>query len=155
MSEELQRAPQPALTRRSMGRWVWITAGIVALGGQLAWMLHLLLRGTAQEPPRGPIAVGAEGDFAVGSVTHFRKERFLLARQPDGFLALSQDCTHNRCPVSYLPERQIIYCACHGAQFSTAGAVLGGPATRPLERFATEVREGQVWVDPSRRLPVS
>ena len=43
---------------------------------------------------------------------------------PTGVLALSDDCTHQKCTVDYLPERQLIFCPCHGAQFSTTGESL-------------------------------
>ena len=47
--------------------------------------------------------------------------------------------THLKCTVDYLPERQVIFCPCHSAQFSTTGAVLAGPA-RVHDRFAVSCR---------------
>lgn len=95
--------------------------------------------------------MGPLEQFPVGSVTHFRKERFLLVREPTGVLALSNECTHQKCTVDYVPERQVIFCPCHGAQFSVTGAVLAGPAPRPLERFATTLQDGHVVVDTTQR----
>jgi Rieske Fe-S protein len=66
-------------------------------------------------------------------------------------LALSDECTHQKCTVDYLPERHVIFCPCHGAQFSVTGAVLAGPAPRPLERFATALQDGRVIVDTAHR----
>jgi cytochrome b6-f complex iron-sulfur subunit len=84
-------------------------------------------------------------------VTHFRQGRFLLVRQPTGVLALSNECTHQKCTVDYLPEHRVIFCPCHGAQFSVTGAVLAGPAPRPLERFTTTLQDGHVIVDTRHR----
>jgi cytochrome b6-f complex iron-sulfur subunit len=75
----------------------------------------------------------------------------LLVRQATGVLALSDECTHQKCTVDYFPERDVIFCPCHGAQFSVTGAVLAGPAPHPLERFATALQDGHVVVDTTHR----
>jgi nitrite reductase/ring-hydroxylating ferredoxin subunit len=141
------------LHRRVVVRLAWIIGALVFFGGQL-WIILKLFFGAKSSPyAPGPVQVGRADQFAIGSVTHFWKERFLLVRQPTGFLALSHLCTHSVCNVDYLPEQRVIYCPCHGARFSLTGEVLMGPATRPLDRFAATVRNGQVVVDTSRRLP--
>ena len=81
-----------------------------------------------------------------------RKERFVLVHHPTGFIALVLECTHQKCPVRYLPDRGVVFCACHGSQFSTTGEVLAGPAARPLDRFPTAIQDEHVVVDTSRVL---
>jgi Rieske Fe-S protein len=154
---------QDALTRRRLVRLGWITAVLVVVGGQLWLLLKLFFAPLAPgEGPSGPaptqsrqgrgqFTLGPLEQFPVGSVTHFRPGRFLLVRQPTGVLALSDECTHQKCTVDYLPERDVIACPCHGAQFSVTGAVLAGPAPRPLDRFATTVQDGRVVVDTTHR----
>ena len=149
---ELQADARALLTRRRLVRLGWITAVLVAVGGQLWILLKLFVAPTTPGEGRGPFPVGPLDKFPVGSVTHFRKERCIVVHHPTGVLALSNECTHQKCTVDYLPERQVIVCPCHGAQFSTTGAVLAGPALRPLERFATTVQDGQVMVDTTQRL---
>ena len=148
-----QEHSRTRVTRRRLVRLGWFTAGLVVLGGQLGLLLKLFFTPTTSEWPKGQIVVGPIERFSVGSGTHFRKSGFLLIRRSTGFLALSQECTHQRCNVNFLPERNMIYCPCHGAQFSLTGAVLSGPAPRPLDRFAVTIRDGQVHVDTSRTLP--
>jgi Rieske Fe-S protein len=62
---------------------------------------------------------------------------FLVARTAqDAFTALTATCTHQGCTVSGFQNATYV-CPCHGSQFSTAGAVLQGPATRALQAFPT------------------
>jgi Rieske Fe-S protein len=42
-------------------------------------------------------------------------------------------CTHGACDVA--PKGEQLECPCHGSVFASDGAVLRGPATRPLARF--------------------
>lgn len=147
-----QESSQASITRRRLIRLGWIAAALVIVGGQLWFLLKLFFTPTKSGGSKGQFVVGPVERFPVGSVRHFWKERFLLVRRPTGFLALSQECTHQTCNVDYLPERKVIFCPCHAAEFSLTGAVLAGPAPRPLDRFATTIRDGQVVVDTSRRL---
>jgi Rieske Fe-S protein len=133
----------------------WFGAGLAFFGVQIAWLTKLFLATPASVPPGGLVTAGAVNNFPLGSVTPFRKEHFVLTHDVSGFLALSTVCTHQKCPVNYLPAQQIIFCACHNSRFSPTGAVLSGPASRPLARFVTMVQNGQVVVDTSRLLHVS
>ncbi|MBA3328777.1 MAG: FAD-dependent oxidoreductase [Solirubrobacterales bacterium] len=48
--------------------------------------------------------------------------------------AVSLRCTHLGCLVRFNAAERTWDCPCHGSRFDTDGAVLEGPATRPLER---------------------
>lgn len=52
----------------------------------------------------------------------------------DTFVALSAICTHQGCVVGYNSTAGNVQCGCHGSVFSTAGAVLNGPASTPLAK---------------------
>jgi cytochrome b6-f complex iron-sulfur subunit len=139
------------VSRRRMIQLGWIGGGLAFLGGQFWVLLKLFFRADAPPSLGEDIVVGAAEQFAVGSVIHFWKERFLLVHHPTGFLALSHDCTHSQCQVDFLPEHGVIACPCHGSQFSVTGAVLTGPAIRPLERYTVSHHDGQVVVHTSLR----
>jgi glycine/D-amino acid oxidase-like deaminating enzyme/nitrite reductase/ring-hydroxylating ferredoxin subunit len=78
--------------------------------------------------PRGEGAiVDADGD-TVGAY-----------RDPDGFLhAVSVTCTHLGCTVHWNSAEMSWDCPCHGSRFDTDGAVLNGPAVRPLEQYEVD-----------------
>jgi cytochrome b6-f complex iron-sulfur subunit len=141
------------VSRRRLLRLGWIGALVVFVGGQL-WLLGRLFFGTtAPREVTKQVVAGPIERFPPGSVTQFWKEGFVLIHSPAGFMALSQQCTHNRCNVHYLPEQHLLHCPCHGAQFSLSGSVLSGPATRALDRFSTRVQEQRVVVDTTRPEP--
>jgi nitrite reductase/ring-hydroxylating ferredoxin subunit len=48
--------------------------------------------------------------------------------------AVSPTCTHMGCLVSFNGAEKAWECPCHGSRFDLDGAVLQGPATRPLRR---------------------
>jgi cytochrome b6-f complex iron-sulfur subunit len=60
-----------------------------------------------------------------------------------GPVAFSAICTHMGCQVA--PAGNQLACPCHGSHFDAlTGAVLQGPATKPLPSVAVHVENGQV-----------
>jgi len=69
-----------------------------------------------------------------GAVVRVNGERCAVHRDPDGNLqAVSATCTHLGCVVHFNDAEPGWECPCHGSRFGTDGAVLHGPANRPLE----------------------
>ena len=66
----------------------------------------------------------------------------------DSFVAISTRCMHLGCPVRYIDAAKRFVCPCHGGVYNFEGGVDGGPPVRPLDRFYTRVRNGQVEVGP-------
>ncbi len=64
------------------------------------------------------------------------------------FIAISTRCAHLGCPVKFVSVAGNFICPCHGGVYDFEGKVLGGPPVRPLDRFQTRVRDGQVQVGP-------
>lgn len=63
--------------------------------------------------------------------------------EPERFVALLTRCTHRGCQVD--PQGARLVCPCHGSEYDLDGAVLEGPAERPLRAFPA-VREGDLVV---------
>jgi cytochrome b6-f complex iron-sulfur subunit len=88
----------------------------------------------------------ASGLTAVGSAAMVQTAlgTFLVAHTAqDSFAALNATCTHEACTVTGYENTQYV-CPCHGSQFTTAGAVLSGPAPRSLQQYATQFANGVV-----------
>ena len=67
------------------------------------------------------------------------KRRVSVARVRGKLYAFDDLCLHEACPLSAgLLTGTTLKCQCHGSQI-TSGAVLHGPATKPLATY--EVRE--------------
>ncbi len=64
------------------------------------------------------------------------------------FIAITTRCMHLGCPVRYTDASKKFICPCHGGVYDFEGKVDGGPPVRPLDRFYTRVRNGQVEVGP-------
>lgn len=63
----------------------------------------------------------------------------IIRTSQSNFAALSRICTHQGCTVSYNSSAKKMICPCHGAQFSTSGSVLQGPATRALTTYPVTI----------------
>jgi len=123
-------------------------------------VLELELHGPAafEFPPagRGKVVAGRVEDFAIGSVTRIPEGQFFLVRLQDGFLALSQVCTHMQFAVTYQPEHYRFYCPRHRRKFTRTGKYLprfGLDDTPPLRVYAIELVDGQVVVDTDVSIP--
>jgi Rieske Fe-S protein len=74
------------------------------------------------------------------------KSDVVLVRDSAGAVhAFSATCTHQGCQVDSVRDNQI-GCPCHGSVFdATTGAVVSGPAGRPLPKVSVVVREDEVF----------
>ncbi|HET8684392.1 MAG TPA: FAD-dependent oxidoreductase [Micromonosporaceae bacterium] len=69
-----------------------------------------------------------------GAVVRHHGQRYAVHRDDRGQLhAVSATCTHLGCVVAFNDAERTWDCPCHGSRFSPDGAVLHGPATKPLE----------------------
>ena len=69
----------------------------------------------------------------------------VLTRTDSGITALRVNCTHAGFPVERVGK--ILECEWHGSQFEPAtGAVVAGPATRPLVRYDASEASGGIYV---------
>ncbi|HNC93462.1 MAG TPA: Rieske 2Fe-2S domain-containing protein, partial [Solirubrobacterales bacterium] len=68
--------------------------------------------------------------------------------EPNDVIAVSTRCAHLGCPVRFVQAAQNFICPCHGGVYDFEGKRIGGPPVRPLDRFQTRVRGGQVELGP-------
>ena len=64
------------------------------------------------------------------------------------FVAISTRCMHLGCPVRFVAAAGRFICPCHGGVYNFRGEVDGGPPVRPLDRFYTRTRNGQLEIGP-------
>jgi Rieske Fe-S protein len=70
----------------------------------------------------------------------------VLTRGSNGTVhGFSAVCTHQGCTVTSI-RNGVIGCPCHGSRFDAqTGAVLAGPAPRPLPPIQVVVRAGEIY----------
>jgi glycine/D-amino acid oxidase-like deaminating enzyme/nitrite reductase/ring-hydroxylating ferredoxin subunit len=88
-----------------------------------------------------------------GQVVEYKGEKLAVYREPSGALrALSAVCTHLGCQVTWNNAEQSWDCPCHGSRYAPDGAVVNGPAVRPLERrdLATLLTDEHARADQER-----
>ena len=61
------------------------------------------------------------------------------------YRAFSMLCTHKGCDVK--PAGAILVCPCHGAEFSSEGKVLKGPATESLKEYRTYKEKQNIFIE--------
>ena len=99
-------------------------------------------------------AVGRDDAIPDGFVVPFylsdRKLRIAVARAGGQLYAFDDLCTcpGASCPLSGgLLTGTTIMCHCHGSEFDvTTGAVVPGPATRPLSVYEVQVADGSLRI---------
>lgn len=106
----------------------------------------------SSRPPSASPGTATAGDrlatvaeIPVGAGRVFEAERVVLVRPAeDEILAYSSVCTHAACMLTVL-SAQRLRCPCHRSLFDTAdGAVLSGPAPRPLPAREIVVEDGEI-----------
>jgi cytochrome b6-f complex iron-sulfur subunit len=76
-------------------------------------------------------ALAAEGGYVYSNGV-------IVARASGGgYIAVSQQCTHQGANVVYRLSTNDFYCGAHGSKFSATGAVTQGPAGSPLGSYKT------------------
>jgi cytochrome b6-f complex iron-sulfur subunit len=106
-------------------------SGLLALAGILRYFDYQSWPATPTEFDLGP----AES-YAPGSRTPLPQAQAILLRTPAGFLALSSVCPHLGCTVDARLDG--FACRCHNSRFDPQGALLKGPATRPMQTLRVE-----------------
>jgi menaquinol-cytochrome c reductase iron-sulfur subunit len=68
-----------------------------------------------------------------------------VVKLPDSqVVAFGPQCTHLGCAYHWDDNRSKFLCPCHNSIFAIDGAVVSGPAPRPLDRYDTKVAGGKL-----------
>jgi Rieske Fe-S protein len=107
--------------------------------------------GSASAAASGGSAAGAlatTSEISVGGGMIF-PAKLVVVTQPTAneFKAFSAVCTHMGCTVSTI-SNGTIDCPCHGSQYSiSTGAVVGGPAPKPLPAKQIKVTGDSIFLE--------
>jgi cytochrome b6-f complex iron-sulfur subunit len=71
----------------------------------------------------------------------------LIHHADDSWSAFNAKCTHLGCTVKFEPEKNRIYCECHGGMYDPkSGTNTGGPPPKPLLKYNVKLTEAGVVV---------
>jgi nitrite reductase/ring-hydroxylating ferredoxin subunit len=89
--------------------------------------------------PMNAALTSVDGSLIVSSPT----DRIIVIRSSTTVLqAVSDICTHAECAVRYDRVNKVFSCPCHGSKYALSGAVIQGPAFRPLLKYQTQFDPG-------------
>jgi len=156
-NQTIPGAPQNPPRRTLLNR-LWALLGLLACI-QLGWLTTSILKSrkarNSAASARRFIDGGLVQSLAPGEVKAVPEGMFYLSRlENDRFIALSRNCTHLGCALSWNDQEQKFVCPCHGSTFDQTGVVLTAPAIRPLDFFAVRIEDDRILVDvsePKRR----
>lgn len=97
------------------------------------------------------IRIGQVAEVGEGSMRVFDVDgsKVNVSRTAGGLYGIDDTCTHLRCSLANgRLEGTTVTCACHGSQFDvTTGAVLRGPAARPVRSRGVQVTDGSLAIE--------
>lgn len=130
-----------------------------AVGGSILLTAPMLFNscssddGGGEEPPGGGDPGGITIDLSLPAYSElanvggfaYNKDIIIFRTGETAYLALSKICTHSQCTITYSHADGNLPCPCHGSKFSTAGAVLNGPAASSLKTYTVK-KEGNTLI---------
>lgn len=120
--------------RKFIGTLVSFLGGFFLLGKYL----------TPKVKPATTLVTVPKGDLPPRGALVYREARVALIHDGDEVYALDLVCTHLGCTVNVTATELV--CPCHGSSFDRRGAVVKGPADRPLARYRVEARGDEYHV---------
>jgi Rieske Fe-S protein len=143
-AQDDDRSTVPGISRRSV-----LAAGAIGIPG-VALVACSPAKAPADEAASGSSSPTGPGSKAVvAKLSDIPVGEAISATGPDGgkiilvrptattVAAYSAICTHQGCIVE--PAGKELDCPCHGSVFDLKGAVLNGPAQRPLRQISVSV----------------
>jgi Rieske Fe-S protein len=106
--------------------------------------------------PKAQFPAGAPSAYPPGKLTPIAGDvdAFILHDPDKGYAAISGKCTHWGCGVEEDDDSpDTLKCPCHGSRFASDGALLEGPAERPLDWLLLKTDAAGLVVDPTQTVP--
>jgi len=88
-------------------------------------------------------------------VTSEKATAWVIKVSDDQVLAFSPWCTHLGCAYHWDEQKREFLCPCHGSVFAMDGAVVAGPAPRPLDRYQVKFEGDKILLGPAPTLKES
>jgi nitrite reductase/ring-hydroxylating ferredoxin subunit len=137
-TEDLSAAELKVPQRRGFFRWIGQAAvALFFLPHPSAWAkkIGLDLQKTAELKAPG-----------TAKLINYKGTQILLVHDRKGGVhAINNTCTHKKCKVAYKASTDSLFCKCHRSAFKLNGAVVAGPAPRPLTTYPAR-RQGKLLV---------
>ena len=94
---------------------------------------------------KSSVVAGFPSDYEVDQVKQWTEGKFYMVRSTIGFVALYRQCPHLGCTIPP-PTGGVFECPCHLSKFDMTGAILRGPAQRPMDRLPIRLVDGLLVV---------
>ncbi len=121
-----------------------------ALGASLTGLAILLFSKSDGSPGPGWVRVGTLEQIRTKQVVYVAElHAYVVADPPQSPIALLARSPQMGEPVEYCPSSDWFEDPAHGSKFDRFGRYELGPAPRGLDRMASIVLDGVVWVDPT------
>ena len=160
-SELAVSSAAPVGPRRRFFQWmIGVSCGVIGLGLAIPLVGYVLSPAAKRREQRW-VDVGRVDDLPVGEprqlehVTTIRdgwleaqsdKAVWAVKQAPDQVVVYSPICTHLGCGYRWEQSERLFKCPCHGSVFDVKGAVVAGPAPRPLDRLPSKIEAGRLLV---------
>lgn len=157
-----KRSSSSQLSRRDFVKGVTVVTGaLIGVGLGVPALDYLISPGLNVKEAEAWVPVGPLDNYEVGIPKLFNFNRsqingwektvlsfgaFVIRKDVNNVLVLSNICTHLACRVSWHPDIQHYVSPCHNGHFDIYGNVLSGPPPRPLDEYQTKIEDGNLSI---------
>ena len=156
-------APEGSMPRRSFHLAViYICNAIMGIALAVPTMIYLFVQPRSRKQSAfvdagdiSQLTVGTpvEVSFQQSRVDGWRpltekRTAWVVKTSDHNVVAYGPQCTHLGCAYHWDEGTKQFACPCHSSFFSLQGAVLAGPAPRPLDRYITKIQDNRIQIGP-------